>query len=109
MPLPLTACSYFCLLHTAAVRSRQSHVFCSSQQGPLLASGVFQERVPLFQEPAGLDLARTMRIGSYRLLVFGPAYSLWLRFLEKKVQLPPARAFFAKMLLDQGANEKLNA
>ena len=47
------------------------------------------------------DAARTARIAAFRLLVFGPAYSIWMRTLEKKVRLPQTKAVVAKIALDQ--------
>ena len=48
------------------------------------------------------DPARTARIASFRLLIFGPAYSLWLRCLER-LPMPKAQgqAVLLKVLLDQ--------
>jgi hypothetical protein len=48
------------------------------------------------------DLARTARMGMFRLVLFGPGYSLWLRQLDKLVQMPSHRSTIAvKVALDQ--------
>ncbi|CAE7457607.1 sym1 [Symbiodinium natans] len=51
---------------------------------------------------APYDLARAGRIAAFRLCIFGPAYSAWLRVLER-VPAPkhPAQGVVLKVLLDQ--------
>lgn len=49
-----------------------------------------------------IDAERTGRIALFRLTIFGPLYSLWMRNLERLVVVSsPARAVVAKTALDQ--------
>ena len=48
------------------------------------------------------DYARTARMGFFRLLIFGPGYSLWIRQLDKVVKMPTFRTTVAaKVCCDQ--------
>ena len=75
----------------------------SATAGVIASAGdVLMQLIEGHQREKPLDLSRTGRIAAFRLAIFGPSYSLWMRALERTVVVSStARAVVFKTLLDQ--------
>lgn len=77
----------------------------SSTAGAIAATGdLLMQQIESRQSadgPRRLDLQRTGRIALFRLAIFGPGYSLWMRLLERVTLSSQSRTVAAKTVLDQ--------
>ena len=89
------------LLYTTAQR-RNPILIQSATSGIVASVGDLSMQTFEGRGLGNYDLARTARMGLFRLAIFGPGYSIWIKQLDKFVKMStPSRTVATKIMCDQ--------